>query len=1088
MGLTLGLDLGTNSIGWALVRKGDPIQTDALEGALEGLGVRIFEPSVEDGWEHTPKNKGRRDARGARRTIQRAANRRKQLRKQLVGARLLPDLTDARQPEKALDEIGDPYDLRGRALVERLEPHQIGRVLLHLCVRRGFLSNRKERWGSLLDCDEDGVKSLILEIEEDEAKEGRGRKANQGRSAAGRKAGEDEREVLEGIQTLCSDMKTAGARTLGEYLAGLPEGERKRARYTDRQMYEDEFEKVWEAQAKHHPALLTDELKERVRHAIFRQRPPNLKRGRGHCSLEPQLPRAAMARLESQRFRLLQDVNNLEVAGVFRDEYPIGPEQRRKLADALERSSFERWAAVRRTLFGGHGTKVKMNMEVAGSKGEGLTGNRTASALHGVIPIQWDAYDEEKRKRLVNDLITITDKRELFTCLRRKWRFEPKTALLLAGAGLESGYANLSLKAINALLPYMERGRRYDEARQDVARASSSDSVKGRYGYEASAAGDAEFLGRPPDYLRNPAVEKALHELRKVVNAVIRTHGKPDVIRVELTRDLKRSKEDRKRIEDQQAKNRQRNKEARDAYFGLRGKEPSRNDLIKHRLWREQGQECAYTVGKCISMSELFSEEVEIDHIIPYSLHPDDSYMNKVVCLKAKNQEKRKQTPWQAFGTTPDWEEMTQRVKRWEKANDKRFRFPSAKAARFVRKDAPDLDGFLNRQLPDTGYISREAKKYLERLGVDVEVTRGGATSRLRSLWELNDALGGPPGEKNRSDHRHHALDAAVIAVTDRSVYRGLTEMARLNVEDGRHPFTRGRTKLDMPWPGFGQAVKDGLANVVISHAPLRKLSGSLHKGKAYGRRFVPGESGEKFVRRWSLKDLSDAMFTERKTDEQGKKKGGRPAPKIVDPVLREAMQKEVRGRGSVKAAFPEGTFPHPANPGGPLVRRVRVYENLSESTLSPMDKQRTRNDAPFQHYAYGNNHHVEIFRNAQTGKVEPRFVTMMEAAARARRHKTSIVEREWEGREFLMSLAINDMVELAINDMVEVGKGGPENLYRVQALDAANRNIILRRHKAATLIDDLDRLIASPNVLIEKRNARKVNVSPIGELREARD
>ena len=1063
MGLTLGLDLGTNSIGWALVREGDPIQIDpascaaAARRRLEGLGVRIFEPSVEDGWEHTPKNKGRRDARGARRTIQRAANRRKQLRKQLVEAGLLPDLTDARQPEKALDEIGDPYDLRKAALTERLEPHQVGRVLLHLCARRGFLSNRKERWGSLLDCDEDGVKSLILRIEEDEAKEGRGRKANQGRSAAGRKAGEDERKVLEGIKTLRSDMKTAGARTLGEYLAGLPEGERKRARYTDRQMYEDEFEKVWEAQAKHHPALLTEELKERVHHAIFHQRPLNLKKGRGHCSLEPQLPRAAMARLESQRFRLLQDVNNLEVAGVSRDEYPIGLEQRRKLADALERSSFESWAAVRRTLFEGHGTKVKMNMEVAGSKGEGLTGNRTASALHGVIPNQWDAYDEEKRKRLVNDLITITDKRELFTCLRRKWRFEPKTALLLAGAGLESGYANLSLKAINALLPYMEQGRRYDEARQDVARASSSDSVKARYGYDSPESEGAEFLGAPPDHLRNPAVEKALHELRKVVNAVIRTHGKPDVIRVELTRDLKRSKEDRKRIEDQQAKNRQRNKEARDDYFGLRGKEPSRNDLVKHRLWREQGQECAYTVGKCISLSELFSEEVEIDHIIPYSLHPDDSWMNKVVCMRGKNREKGNKTPWQAFGNTQEWEAIEQRVRMLERKGG----LPAAKAQRFLSKESPSLDGFLNRQLPDTGYISREAKKYLEQLsGVEVDVTKGGATSRLRSLWELNDALGGPPGEKNRSDHRHHALDAAVIAVTDRSVYRGLTEMAKLNVEGGRHSFTRGR-KLDKPWPDFEQAVKDGLANVVVSHAPLRKLSGALHEDKAYGLRYVPREEGRRFVYRKAL----DSQFTKDM------------AKKVVDTTLREAIQQRMDSVQNPKDAFRTPFF-HPRS--GARMRRVRIFENFKQGTLYESGKQDAQGGYPYKHHRLRNNHHVEIFRNPQTGKVEPRFVTMMEAAARARRRKTPIVDRVWDGREFLMSLAINDMVEL--------DEGGLANLYRVQKITPTSNGLWLRRHRAATLDDNADRVIVAVNVLIEKRNARKVNVSPIGELREARD
>ena len=1058
MGLTLGLDLGTNSIGWALVRKGDPIQDPIQINPLEGLGVRIFEPSVKDGWEHTPKNKGRRDARGARRTIQRAANRRKQLRKQLVGAGLLPDLTDARQPEKALDEIGDPYALRRRALDERLEPHQIGRVLLHLCVRRGFLSNRKERWGSLLDCDEDEVKSLIREIERDEAKEGRGRKANQAEAQESGKAGEDERKVLEGIQTLCSDMKTARARTLGEYLAGLPEGERKRARYTGRQMYEDEFEKVWEAQAKHHPALLTDELEERVRHAIFRQRPPNLKRGRGQCSLEPQLPRAAMARLESQRFRLLQDVNNLEVAGVFRDEYPIGPEQRRKLADALERSSFERWAAVRRTLFGGRSTKVKMNMEVAGSKGEGLTGNRTASALHGVIPNQWDAYDEEKRKRLVNDLITITDKRELFTCLRRKWRFEPKTALLLAGAGLESGYANLSLKAINALLPYMERGRRYDEARQDVARASSSDSVKGRYGYEASAAGDAEFLGRPPDYLRNPAVEKALHELRKVVNAVIRTHGKPDVIRVELTRDLKRSKEDRKRIEDQQGKNRRSNDRARKAFEEVNpGKPIPGAALIKHRLWIEQGQECAYTVGKCISLSELFSEEVEIDHIIPYSLHPDDSWMNKVVCMRGKNREKGNKTPWQAFGNTQEWEAIEQRVRMLEHKGG----LPAAKAQRLLSKESPSLDGFLNRQLPDTGYISREAKKYLEQLsGVEVDVTKGGATSRLRSLWELNDALGGPPGEKNRSDHRHHALDAAVIAVTDRSVYQGLTEMARLNVKDGCHSFTRGG-KLDMPWPGFGQAVKDGLANVVVSHAPLRKLSGALHEGYAYGSRYVPSEGEKRFVYRKAL----DSQFTKDM------------ARKVVDTTLREAIQQRMASVQNPKDAFRTPFF-HPRS--GARMRHVRIFENFKQGTLYESGKQTTRGGYPYKHYRLRNNHHVEIFRNPQTGKVEPRFVTMMEAAARARRLKTPIVDREWEDREFLMSLAINDMVEL--------DDGGLENLYRVQMLDAANNRLVFRQHRASTLDNKDEGIQASINVFVEKRRGRKVNVSPIGELREARD
>ena len=109
---TLGLDLGTNSIGWTLVRE----DADALSGALEGCGVRIFEEAV-DAKTRTPKNKARRDARLARRVLQRRAGRRRLLRAQLAGAGLLPpEVAAAPDPERALNRIGDPYALRAKAL------------------------------------------------------------------------------------------------------------------------------------------------------------------------------------------------------------------------------------------------------------------------------------------------------------------------------------------------------------------------------------------------------------------------------------------------------------------------------------------------------------------------------------------------------------------------------------------------------------------------------------------------------------------------------------------------------------------------------------------------------------------------------------------------------------------------------------------------------------------------------------------------------------------------------------------------------------------------------------------------------------
>ena len=1067
MPLTLGLDLGTNSIGWALVRQGDG------EGEILDCGVRIFVPSVEDGWEHTPKNKGRRTARLARRTIQRRSNRRRQLRKILVEQGLLPDLQDVRRPEKALDKIGDPYCLRRKALDEPLEPHEIGRVLLHLCARRGFLSNRKTRWGNLLECDE--VNDLISVIE---AEEERQRESEDGKSAAEREEDKEQGKVIRWINTLRGKMVAIErdrpdgrrARTLGEYLAGAPKNERKRMAprlpeaetlRADRKMHLDEFEKVWAAQATHHRSLLTSTLKERIHHAIFHQRPLKLDEERiGNCSLEPQLPRAAAARLESQRFRLLQKVNDLEPTGALSGEYPITVEQRKKLADKLEAQPFMTWAKIRDSLFGeGRKRGCLLNLE-EGSKEKGLKGNRTAAAIRKVVgDAGWAAYSEEKRERIVNDLITITDKCDLFKCLCRKWKFDRETALRLAVADLEDGYVSHSLKAIKALLRPMEEGMQYanacDFAYPDRKRPESV---------------VAEFLGAPPEDLRNPAVDKALHELRKVVNGVVRKHGKPDIIRVELARDLKRTKNARKKIEDQQQANRRMNEEARERFRSIHpDKKPSSDDQIKYRLWREQGEECAYTVGKTIMMHELFSEDVEIDHIIPYSLHPDDSYMNKVVCMHSKNMEKGEQTPWQAFGSTRDWEEMTQRVARWREGKD--WKFPSAKGERFVQKEIPELDNFLNNQLPDTAYISLQAKKYLERLGCQVDTTKGGATGRLRSLWKLNSALGGPPGEKNRSDHRHHALDAVVIAVTTHSVYRNIAMIAEENVKAKNHSFTRGATP-DAPWNGFSQDVKSKIAGVIVSHAPFRKLSGPLHEDTAYGLHSQKENGDIVLHNRKPLVKLTHAMVN-----------------KIADEELKEVVQlrvKEANLKPKQKAgdAFKDYPFMHPRHPNGQPVRRVRILKNTSRRT--PLLGIRPKGDpdgAPFKYYPYENNHHVEIFRNAKTGKVEARFVTMMDAARRAHpargQKKMPVVDPKWKDREFLMSLAINDMVEL--------DEGGIENLYRVQVLEAPV-GLELRHHQAATLGNSSESLRVVISKLVDGRKMRKVNVSPIGELREARD
>ena len=1027
---TLGLDLGTNSIGWALVRQHD----NGVPEALASCGVRIFEEAVA-AKTRAPKNQARRAARLARRVVARRSRRRAHLRNQLIEAGLLPpEMANAEAPERILNALGDPYELRTRALDARVEAHQVGRILMHLCARRGFQSNRKTRWGGLVG-DPDAA-DLIKEAEANLQKSSRSGSA---------RAKEEEREqgvVLAEVAELHRKIEASGKRTLGEYLASLPKGERRRARHTDRQMYKDEFDAIWDAQEQHHKKEMNTGLRAAIYKTLFHQRPlkhnPKLV---GFCSLEPRSPRAATARLESQRVRLLQDVNNLAVRDPLSllDE-PLTPEQRAKLAAELEKQQSMSWSAARKML--GFKRFERFNLEEGSKEKRGLTGNVTAAKIRSVIGGRWDVYDRDTQAVLVEDLLTIQHKPSLFKRLQKHWEFDRKQSFDLTVVEFEPGYSNHSLKALRKLLPHLEEGMKYSEARQAAG-----------YGYERDDTEARASLGEPPE-ARNPVVEKALVEVRKVVNAIILEYGKPAAIRVEMARDMKMTQKEKAAFERQQRENERLNAEAKAKLVEIGKAQTSRDDLIKYRLWKESNGLCPYT-GKTISLHELFGPDVDVEHIIPYSRCLDDSYMNKTLCMAVENRQvKRKQTPWEAYGNTPRWEEIVQRVKE----------FPAAKVRRFRLQDVDDLDGFVSRQLNDTRYISRLAKDYVATLGVSVEAPRGGTTAMLRHQWGLNRLLS-DSAEKNRADHRHHALDAAVVAVTNRSLYQRLARLAQQAEESGLP--ARNAPAPDLPWVTFADDLERALGAIAVSHAPLRKLSGAFHEDTAYGLRYVPDAGAERFVYRKAL----DANFTRAMVE------------KVVDPVLRKAVMERMDSVSNPKDAFKEPFF-HPTNPEtNPQrqpVRRVRIQENLSRDRLYAVEKQRNRNGEPFKFHSYGNNHHVEIFRDRSTGQIEARFVTTMEAAKRTRRDKTPIVDRAWDGKDFLMSLAINDMVEL--------DEGGTERLYRVQQLDPANNRLVLRHHLAATLNENAERVIVAIHLLIKKRLARKVSVGPLGGITAAHD
>lgn len=314
-GYILGLDIGVGSIGWVL------LGLDEKRGpkSIIRAGAHIFDPGVKGNVEtgrDEARGTARRDARMPRRMHWRRQRRRRKLLRLLQRAELAPPgeigspqaihdyllRIDAQLRKKysaSEDRIKAhvlPYRMRADALDRRLDKHELGRAIYHLAQRRGFLSNRK---------------SL--------------------------KKDEDEGAVKQGITELQAKMEAAGARTLGEYFAGLdPEIERIRRRWTARSMYENEFDRIWGSQVRLYPDILTDKLREEVHRAIFFQRP--LKSARhliGRCELVLGARRAALADRLVQSFRILQKVNDLLIIPPDAATQRLTDQERQKLINAL---------------------------------------------------------------------------------------------------------------------------------------------------------------------------------------------------------------------------------------------------------------------------------------------------------------------------------------------------------------------------------------------------------------------------------------------------------------------------------------------------------------------------------------------------------------------------------------------------------------------------------------------------------------------------------------------------------------------------------------------------------------------------------
>ena len=968
-----------------------------------------------------------------RRNRDRYLQRRKNLLNALTRFGLMPADDAERQQVAQLD----PYALRIKVLHEKLAAVELGRLLFHLNQHRGFKSNRKTD-----------------------------------------RASNESGKISDATARTMAELARTGHVTLGSWLAERHckkqpvrvrlAGSGKNAAYAFyplRAMVEAEFDIIWAAQAGWNPAL-TGAMRQALRHIIFHQR--ELKAPKvGKCWLEPEEDRAPRALPTAQRFRIAQTLAHIRYAKPGSPEQALTGAQRGVLADILYRGRDLTFDQIRKRL----GLPGDTDFNFRDDKLVGCaTANRLGNGKNAAIGDAWHKLDLAAQDAAVGAILNAETDEE-GTEILKALGIALDAAERAVKAVLIEGHAALSALAMGKILPYMEAGQRYDQAVQDAGYHHHSDSRTGEIRTQLPYYGEllreriGTGTGEPTDpeekrlgKAANPTVHVALNELRRVVNAIIERYGPPAEIVVETLRDLGRSKKQREEYRDIQKKNETANDARRKQLTEMRLPLNGPN-MMRLRLWEEQATDpknrvCPYT-GVIITARTALTDEIEEDHILPFAVVLDDSSANRILVTRKANRIKSRRSPYEAFGHTAEWPAILERSACLPQ--NKRWRFQPDAMEKFAREG-----DFLARHLTDSATIAKWAKDYVEVLAPGkVWSIPGRLTALLRDKLGLRpDVILGTGGaRKNRDDHRHHAIDAVVVALTDRGLLKRTTDAAKRAADAGE----RLIVKMEPPWDGFVADIARRAKTVVVSHKPDTGWQAALHNDTNYG--IIKGATPEQdnVVVRRAVTDLL--------------RKDGALGFTVRDPVLGAKIEASIAAAADPaarKAAL--AGLPHS---GGHTVRRVRTTERLN-ATQDIADR---RTGKPYRTVKRDGNHRMELWRmpdRSYVAAVVSTFAAAQQAEA-ARLGRPTPDPRPHPAAKLLM--------RLHKDDMVTIGEGPGRRLMRVAMI--SDGQLALAEHNEGGKLRDRNKDAADPfryiylssGSVLMKANIRKVFVTPDGRV-----
>lgn len=1053
----LGLDLGVGSIGWCLIAldaQGDPAE-------ILGMGSRVVpltnlgdDKAFSKGKAFTA-NQERTARRTMRRGFARYQLRRYRLRRELEKVGMLPDAALIQLPLLELWELRERAATAGR----RLTLPELGRVLCHINQKRGYRHIKSDAAAIVGDEGEKkkdsnsaylaGIRANDEKLQDEHKTVGQyfaeQLRQNQSESPTG------------GISYRIKDQIFSRQRYIDEYDQIMAA---QRVHYPD--ILTDEFIRMLRDEVifmqrplkscKHLVSLCEFEKQERV----MRVQQDDGKGGRQLVERRVKFgPKVAPKSSPLfQLCRIYEAVNNIRLTRPDGSPRDITPEERAKIVAHLQSSASLSFAALKKLL------KEKALIADQLTSKSGLKGNSTRVALaaalqpypqyHHLLDMELETRmmsvqltDEETGEVTEREVAVVTDsyvRQPLYRLWHILYSIEERDAMrraLITQLGMKEedldgglldqlyrldfvkpGYGNKSAKFICKLLPQLQQGLGYSEACTAVGYRHSNSPTSEEIA-ERTLLEKIPLLQR--NELRQPLVEKILNQMINLVNALKAEYG-VDEVRVELARELKMSREERERMTRQNGQRKEANDKVAERIRQC-GLYPTKPRIQKYMLWEEAGKVCLYC-GRSIEEEQcLNGDDMEVEHIIPKSVLYDDSYGNKTCACHECNQTKGNRTALEYIRAEGREAEYMKRIN--DLLKEKKISYSKHQRLRWLKEDIPS--DFLERQLRLTQYISRQAMAILQQGIRRVSASEGGVTARLRSLWgygkilhTLNldryDSMGetervsreGETTEElrikdwsKRMDHRHHAIDALVVACTRQSYIQRLN---RLSSEFGREDkkmedqeaqeqqaTETGRLSNLERWltqrPHFSvRTVSDKVAEILISYRPGQRVvtrgrniyrkkmadgrevscvqrgvlvpRGELMEASLYGK--IISQGRERIVKRYPLHDL----------------KG-----EVVDPRLRELIaeyNQEITSKVKAK--------------GAPLyldaaekqeVRSVRCYvDKPSVAKAIPIRFDECGRAITF--VKSGSNHHLAIYRTPK-GELVESIVSFWDAVNRAR-------------------------------------------------------------------------------------------------------